>query len=240
VPLAGRGIELSPAAPHRLNPQYNLSAPDSLPARIAAYQRRKMFRAFINFARPSAADTVLDIGATSDLSYDYSNYFEAWYPHKLRVTAVGLDDACFLVKAYPGLRFVRGDGRALPFSDGAFDYVHSSAVLEHVGSRESQDCFLREAWRVCRKGLFITTPNRWFPFEFHTVLPLLHWLPPTTYRALLHRFGHAFFACEDNLNLLSRRGLDYLARAAGMNEQIIASVALLGWPTNLLLIARKS
>ncbi len=30
---------------------------------------------------------------------------------------------------------------------------------------------------MSRKGLFVTTPNRWFPIEFHTVLPLVHWLP---------------------------------------------------------------
>ena len=25
---------------------------------------------------------------------------------------------------------------------------------------------LRELWRVARKGIFVTTPNRWFPMEF--------------------------------------------------------------------------
>jgi SAM-dependent methyltransferase len=240
VPLAGRGGGLSPATPHRLNAQYNLAAPDGLPARIAAYQRRKMFRAFIDFARPSAADTVLDIGATSDRSYGHSNYFEAWYPYKPNVTAIGLDDASFLVAVYPGLRFVRGDGRALPFGDGSFDYVHSSAVLEHVGGRERQHRFVSEAWRVCRKGILITTPNRWFPLEFHTVLPLLHWLPPGLYRTVLGRLGQPFFAREDNLNLLSRGALDDLAVSAGIRKQVIASVALLGWSTNLLLMARRS
>ena len=238
--LADRAGELSPAAPDRGNGQYNLAAPNSLPARIADYQRRKMFSAFIDFAQPSAADTVLDIGATSDRAYGHSNYFEALYPYKAKVTAVGLEDASFLALVYPGLRFVRGDGRALPFGDGSFDYVHSSAVLEHVGPRERQCRFLGEAWRVCRKGVFVTTPNRWFPVEFHTVLPVLHWLPPTLYRTILRRLGRAFFACEDNLNLLSRRLLGDLVAEAGIARPEIGSVALLGWPTNLLLMARKS
>jgi hypothetical protein len=25
--------------------------------------------------------------------------------------------------------------------------------------------------------VFVTTPNRWFPVEVHTKLPLVHWLP---------------------------------------------------------------
>src|SRR5439155_2232711 len=146
----------------------------------------------------------------------------------------------FLAKVYPGVRFVRADGCKLPFADGSFDYVHSSAVLEHVGDWQHQTRFLREAWRVSRKGVFITTPNRWFPIEFHTVLPLLHWLPPRLYRSLLVSLGRDFFACEANLNLLSRRDLAQLAAEVGIagvniaNIANIGSVALCGWPTNLL------
>ena len=138
----------------------------------------------------------------------------------------------------------RGDpnlsGRDLPFADRSFDYVHSSAVIEHVGDRQKQTCFLREAWRVSRKGMFVTTPNRWFPIEFHTVLPLLHWLPPRRYRRTLTTLGRDFFAREDNLNLLSRNDLARLADRAGIDRATLDTVALLGWPTNLILTARKS
>jgi SAM-dependent methyltransferase len=202
-----------------------------------------MFRAFMAFADPRPQDTILDVGVTSDRSYDHSNYFAAWYPHKAAITAVGLDDASFLSALYPGLRFVRADGRDLPFAEASFDYVHSSAVIEHVGERQKQMRFLSEAWRVARKGIFVTTPNRWFPVEFHTVLPLLHWAPPRLYRSLLASLGREFFACESNLNLLSRRDLAQLAAEVGIaggNIAKIGSVALCGWPTNLLLSARRS
>lgn len=155
------------------------------------------------------------------------------------MTAVGVDDAAFLQSAYPGLQFLRADGRALPFRDGSFDYVHSSAVLEHVGCREYQLRFLREAWRVCRKGIFITTPNRWFPVEFHTLLPLLHWLPPQWFRAVLARTGHDFFPFEENLNLLSTRRLNLLAAAVGVSGGRTSAVRLFGWPTNLILTGIK-
>ena len=35
---------------------------------------------------------------------------------------------------------------------------------------------MSEALRVARRA-FVTTPNRWFPVEVHTRLPLVHWLP---------------------------------------------------------------
>jgi hypothetical protein len=223
-----------------VNSQYNVARPDSLAVRIAAHQRRKMFSAFVRSSGIAADDTVVDIGVTSDRSYSHSNYLEAWYPHKSRITAVGLDDASFLEERYAGLTFVKADGRNLPFEDGAFDYAHSSAVLEHVGNRDTQVRFLREVWRVARKGVFVTTPNRWFPIEFHTVLPLVHWLPPAVFRKVLVKTHREFFALEENLNLLSPGSLADAARAAGVDRFRIASVGLLGWPTNLLLIATKA
>jgi len=223
----------------RVNAQYNVAASDSLAVKIAAHQRRKMFSSFLRVSGISAEDTVLDVGATSDQSYSHSNYLEAWYPHKSRITAVGLDDASFLEKLYSGLTFVKADGRDLPFEDRTFDFVHSSAVIEHVGNRDMQIRFARELWRVARKGVFVTTPNRWFPVEFHTVLPLLHWLPAPFFRRSLVALGREFFAKEENLNLLSQSGLAQTAASAGIGTFKISSVALMGWPTNLLLFARR-
>lgn len=222
------------------NAQYNVASPGSLPVRIAERQRRHMFRAFLRASGIGPDDTVLDIGATADQSYSHSNYLEAWCPNKARITAAGIDDARFLETLYPGLRFVHADGRDLPFDAGSFDHVHSSAVLEHVGSRAAQARFLSELWRVTRRSLFVTTPNRWFPVEFHTVLPLVHWLPPATFRALLRRSGRGFFAEEANLNLLAASDLRRAAADAGIHAPNVRSVSLWGWPSNLLLVAHRA
>jgi SAM-dependent methyltransferase len=223
-----------------VNAQYNVAASDSLAVKIAAHQRRKMYLAFLRISAIGAEDTLLDVGATSDQSYSHSNYLEAWYPQKLKITSVGLDDASFLEEIYPGLTFIQADGRDLPFEDRSFDFVHSSAVIEHVGNRDMQTRFARELWRVARKGVFVTTPNRWFPVEFHTVLPLLHWLPPPLFRKTLMALGREFFADEQNLNLLSSTGLKQMATDAGLSNFGIRSVSLFGWPTNLLLFARRN
>jgi hypothetical protein len=189
---------------------------------------------------PTSEHDILDVGVTDDRLYDHSNYLEAWYPHKGRITATGLEDASFLEDRYPGLRFVQANACNLPFSDSSYDFVHSSAVIEHVGSRQNQTTFLRELWRVARRGLFITTPNRWFPIEVHTVLPLVHYLPPGAFRAILRGLGRDFFADEANLNLMSRATLAHAARLGGIDNFRIETVSLAGWPSNLLLIARKA
>jgi ubiquinone/menaquinone biosynthesis C-methylase UbiE len=182
------------------NAQYNVAAADSLPVKIAAHQRRKMFARFLADTGATENDTVLDVGATSERTYEASNYLEAWYPYKDRMTALGLDDASFLPTLYPGMRFVQADALALPFADGAFDIVHAAAVIEHVGAFARQSGLLRECCRVARHAVFVTTPNRWFPIEFHTVLPVVHWLPKPLFRDLMRRTGRGFFAEEANLN----------------------------------------
>lgn len=222
----------------RVNAQYNVARPGSATDRVSTYMRRKMYARFVAQG-VGEGDAILDVGVTSDEAQWASNYLEAWYPHKGRITASGIDDASFLEARYPGLRFVRADGKALPFPAGSFDWVHSSAVLEHVGSAAEQARFVAELYRVCRKGVFLTTPNRWFPVEFHTVLPLLHWLPKEVFRRILRRLGHRELAEERHLNLLGRRDLEAICRGLGPADWRIDSVSLCGWPSNLLLVARK-
>jgi ubiquinone/menaquinone biosynthesis C-methylase UbiE len=230
---------MPPGVPVEPNRQYNVAAADSLAVRIATWQRRRMYARFLAAASLEGQDTLLDVGVTADQSYASSNYLEAWYPRKDRITAVGIDDASFLERRYPGLRFVRANGMNLPYRDRSFDVVHSSAVLEHVGGRQNQERYVRECARVARRVVFLTTPNRWFPVEFHTMLPLVHWLPKPAFRWLMRRTGRPFFADVRNLELLSRRDLRGIVAAIEGFEFRVASVSLFGWPSNFLVIGRR-
>ncbi|NIK47850.1 class I SAM-dependent methyltransferase [Variibacter gotjawalensis] len=225
------------------NAQYNVAAPDSLPVRLATYQRRRMFDIFLReFDLPSPDVKILDVGVTSDRTYSSSNYLEAWYPHKHCITAAGIDDASFLETQYPGMTFTYANAKNLPFPDRHFDVVHSSAVLEHVGSFSEQSKMIAEVARVSKRGFFLTTPNRWFPIEFHTVLPLVHWLPKPTFRRIMDATGRGFFAKEENLNLMSSSEIKRAIRISSVSKEFAWDVktATLGfWPSNLLLIARR-
>lgn len=201
----------------------------------SAHARRIMFERFMNSLSPDRESRVLDVGVTCDRRSD-SNFFEKYYEHKDRITAVGLEDASFLEQDFPGLQFIKADAMELPFRDKEFDIAVSWAVIEHVGSRQRQKRFLSELLRVSKRS-FITTPNRWYPIEFHTVMPFLHWLPPETFRGILKTLGMNFFASEENLNLLDEKSLLDLLPAKTRVEKL--HLRLLG-PISHLVLSMES
>jgi hypothetical protein len=151
-----------------------------LAARVSLRSRERKLRLFLELYRPGPETTVVDVGVT-DAPFgggSSDNFFEALYPWPDRITAVGHTDLARFAAAFPAVRAVRADGRELPFEDSAFDIGFSNAVVEHVaGGREGQRRFIAELCRVARQ-VFVTTPNRWFPLDPHTLLPFAHWLPP--------------------------------------------------------------
>jgi SAM-dependent methyltransferase len=168
--------------------------------------RRAMFDEFLSATGARAGQRVVDVGVTPDTSLPDSNAFVRFWPTKETLTVTSIEDASNLETAFPGVRFVQTAGVELPFADGEFDVAHSSAVLEHVGDRDRQRAFVHEVCRVARV-VFLTTPNRWFPLELHTFLPLVHWLPQPRHQQVLRTVGLRFWAETDNLNLLSASSL---------------------------------
>jgi hypothetical protein len=215
---------------------YRDSGTVPLASRLSVHVRRKMFTLFMNTMRPGPGTTVLDVGVTSDERFRESNYFEQWYPHPHNVTCVGTEDGSHLALRYPGLTYrqVRAGG-PLPFRDGEFDIVFSNAVLEHVGSRASQAAFVRDLGRV-GKAFFITTPDRRFPFEHHTGLPLLHYLPAPVFRGILAKTRYAHWSLESNLNILTARELSELFPADATVD--IHRIRFMGVPSNLVAAGR--
>jgi hypothetical protein len=214
---------------------YRNSGSVPLASRLSLHVRRKMFRLFMEAVRPGPLTTVLDVGVTSDEEHRESNYFERLYPYPAKVTCVGTEDGSHLEVRYPGLTYrqVRA-GDPLPFADGQFDVVFSNAVIEHVGSRGAQAAFVRELCRVGR-SCFITTPDRRFPFEHHTGLPLLHYLPPRLFRAILSRTRYAHWSEESHLNILTAGEMARL-----FPESVTATVQTVrlgGIPSNLVAYA---
>jgi SAM-dependent methyltransferase len=175
---------------------------------ISLRSRRRKLRLFFDELHPTAETSVLDVGV-DELGFGEGNgcgtlnFFEEHYPWPERITALGLHDGAGFRSRYPRIGYVQGDACALPFDDGSFDVVFSNAVIEHVGGRERQRRLVSEALRVGRR-VFLTTPNRRFPVEVHTRLPLVHWLPEALAHPLYRGVGKDV---GTEINLLTRRSL---------------------------------
>lgn len=178
-------------------------------AKFVQKGRLKMYREFIKYACPSSDTKVLDAGVAPVKGIEgaktlTNNFFEMLYPYKDMITATSIEDAQYIEEAYPGVKFVKTEPYKTPFCDKEFDVLFSNAVVEHTGSREQQKKFIREYCRISKK-FFFTTPNRWFPIEPHSALPLVHWLPATYFRRILYKLKMYSLADENNLNLMSAK-----------------------------------
>jgi hypothetical protein len=170
-------------------------------SRVSMRSRERKLQLFLDLLQPGPDTTVVDVGVT-DAPFgagSTDNFFEARYSWPERITAVGHTELDRFAAAFPQVRVVRADGRELPFGNAEFDLGFSNAVVEHVaGGRDGQRQFVHELCRVARR-VFVTTPNRRFPLEVHTLLPFVHWLPKGPRERLL--------PFDDVLDPLSARDL---------------------------------
>jgi Methyltransferase domain len=153
-----------------------------LAARASLWNRRRKLALFMESVRPGPGTRVVDVGV-GDTPFGTEpgvaathNFFEALYPWPDRITAVSDVPLPNFAQAFPSIRTVVANGLELPFANDEFDVAFSNAVVEHVGGREEQRRFVAELCRVAPK-VFVSTPNRWFPVETHTLVPFVHWLP---------------------------------------------------------------
>lgn len=151
-------------------------------ARASLWNRRRKFELFMRTVRPGPGTRIVDVGV-GDTGFRTEpgvaashNFFEALYPWPEQITAVSDVPLPNFAREFPQVRCVTASGTDLPFGDDELDVAFSNAVVEHVGRREEQRRFVHELCRVA-PVVFLSTPNRWFPVETHTLVPLAHWLP---------------------------------------------------------------
>jgi hypothetical protein len=211
---------------------------DRLKNDLAFRIRRRVFDVFMREFGPDAGMRVADFGVTGKRDHRVHHFFETLYPHREQLTAIGRaeEGAGWLADAFPGLTYLEADLRRIPVPDDYFDAGFCNAVVEHAGSRQQQAALIAEVCRVSQNVMF-TTPNRWFPVELHTFLPLVHWLPDRLYRRLLKTLGFRYFAEVSNLNLLDVSSLLALFPTDRSNRVLRLGLPLLR--TNIVCISRK-
>lgn len=173
------------------------------------------------------------------------NFLVKHYPYRSKITALGIGDVSIFEKRYPDVSVVSYDGKIFPFKDKQFDNTHSNAVIEHVGAFDKQLLFLKEMARVANSGM-LTTPNRYFPIEMHTKVPILHWMRKKYFDGFLKLIGEKW-ATGDYMNLLTEKDLRLLVESAGINNHRIIRNRFMGltmtltllWSDNIILSEKK-
>lgn len=214
----------------------DLGALDRWKNDLALRVRRRVFAQFWRTMRPTREMRVADFGVSGHRDHPAHYFFEALYPWKDRLTAIGqqAEDAQWFPEQFPGLTFLEADLRAIPLPDGYFDIGLCNAVVEHAGPYDQQRALVREVCRVSKRVMF-TTPNKRFPIEVHTFLPFAHWLPGDRFYAILRRLGQHELASVEQLNPLDAP--TFLSLFPPERETRLLPVGLPVLPTNLVCVS---
>ena len=185
---------------------------------LLVHARHCIFRDFMALARPVPSDRILDVGVSTVVNGG-ANFLERTYPYQHNITACGLGEGRAFREAFPLVAYVRvAPNVPLPFDDNSFDVATSNAVLEHVGSFKHQALFVRELCRVARR-VFISVPNRFFPIEHHTGVPIAHY-NDNLFHVVCRMMGKSEWAQEENLILMTRQRLRQLAVQSGRSATL--------------------
>ena len=135
------------------------------------------FNLFLVNNNYSKDKSIIDIGSTPSLEREQNIFLENIKDNQ-NVTCISNQDCRILKKKYKNIKNILiGNAKNTMLENDSFDIVHSNATIEHVGSFENQVSFVREMFRISNESIFIQTPNRFYPIDFHTILPFINWLP---------------------------------------------------------------
>jgi len=207
--------------------------------RITIKARGQFFIYFKESTNYSNEKSIIDIGTTPSLDSE-QNIFLTKTQENQNITCLSNQDCKILLKKFNNIKeIIVGDGKNTLLDENSFDIVHSNATLEHVGSYNNQILFVRELIRISKEYVFLQTPNRYYPIDFHTILPFIHWLPKKIHRKFLKILKLNFYSKEENLNLLSKNDLKKICKELEIIKYKIIEHKLFFLTSNLILIIEK-
>jgi len=180
----------------------------------------------------------LDIGTTSDDKNASSNIIIKNIKNieKFKCISDQIVDSDFFYKKLK--KSITEEFSENEFYEFSSDLVISSATIEHVGGVLEQKKMIDNIIKLTKKIFIITTPNRFYPIEMHTKIPLLHWFPKPIYRKILKIIGLSFYANEKNLNLVGIRELKEMLNNQKITYEI-KFVKLMFFKSNIIIIGKK-
>ena len=208
---------------------------------IIKKKRSEMLNILNKNIKDNDIESFLDVGTTEENELESSNYFVKNF-HKIKIKNSISDQE---IKNNNFNKFLRksitSEFLETEIENYKSDLVISSATIEHVGSYENQKKMLENIIKLTNKYFFITTPNRFFPIDFHTKLPIIHMLPKKIHRKILRFINLKEYAKEENLNLLDENTVNKLINTQ-QNATFkirIFKVKLFGLTSNLLIFGEK-
>lgn len=163
---------------------------------------------------------ILDVGTTRDKAYSSSNIIIKRLNIKCEYRSLSnqiILDNFFNLKIN---KSITGKFSQKEVDSYSSDVVISNATIEHVGNRTKQKKMIENIAKLTKKIFIISTPNKNFPLEFHTKIPIIHLFPERIYTFILRKIGLGFFANTNNLNLLSYKDLKTLGSSIKKNYYI--------------------
>jgi hypothetical protein len=154
---------------------------------------------------------ILDFGVSNSKNQD-SNPFVKYFLSKRRkdIFGCGVDNVQSVRKIYKNLKYKKiKPNHKLPYKGNFFSLSISHAVFEHIGNK-NRKFYLSELIRVSEK-VFISIPNRYFPIEHHSNIPMLGYLPSKLIYKILIFFNYNLFKSKKTLTFNSKNKFSKLA-----------------------------
>ena len=180
----------------------------------------------------------LDIGTTNNMEHSHNNYiiknlknikvFKSISDQKINST--------FFIKSLNKSILEKFSYEEI--NQYSSDLVFSNATIEHVGNTTNQLKMISNVIKLTKKNFVITAPNRYHPIDFHTQIPLIHWLPKKIHRKILSLIGLKFYSKEENLNLLSKTDLINLLNNFDTIQYEVRYINLLGFKSNCIIFGK--
>jgi ubiquinone/menaquinone biosynthesis C-methylase UbiE len=205
---------------------------------ILLKNRINIFNIFLENVKFNKNSKILDVGTTPILE-PHENIIFYQYKWKNNITGFSNQDCNILKKKFKTNKFIKGDAKNINLKKNKFDISFCSATIEHVGSYKNQKKLISELYRISRNYVFLTTPNRSFPIDFHTKLPIIHLLPKKIHRKILKFFKLNYFASEKNLNLLFSKDIARICSDLKIIDYKIVYNKFIFLKSNIILIIKK-
>lgn len=169
---------------------HNLTMPPGFSSNLNRHQKsEKIFKILEEHGKSRCSKVrLLDIGTgNGEIAHHLSQYYD--------VTSIDLVDQNIKYKSFS---FHQVTDEHLPFSNKSFDIIISNHVIEHVSN---PDLHLAEMARTLAPNglIYLATPNRFWPWEVHYNIPILHYLPQPIFMFILKKFSKY----HEDVNLLS-------------------------------------